>query len=241
MASSFFSMIDGLMAGIPSPARLVLWALLAAAVSMALYRLASPQAALQDIRRRRVAVQRSLVAYNGPTNEALPMLGESLRLAFAQLLRVLWPTAVAALPVLALILWLDMVYGYRFPAADAPVTIETSPPAAAARLEPAAAPGAPARERDRWVVTVDDGARPAQQVALSQPVPAIYKLQWWSALIANPAGYLPAEFPVDSVEIPLPHQEHLPFGPDWLRAWYTVFFAALFAASLGIKIGFRIV
>jgi len=239
VASSFFSTIDGLIAGLPSPARLVLWALLAAAVSMALYRLASPQTALRDIRRRRSLVQQSLLAYDGPTNAALPLLGESLHLAFAQLLRVLWPTAVAALPVLALILWLDMVYGYSFPGTDVPMTIETSPPADA-RLEPAA-PGAPSSEAEQWVVTVDDGARPAQRVALPQPVPAIYKPQWWSALIANPAGYLPADFPVDSVEIPLPHREHLPFGPDWLRAWYTVFFAALFVASLGIKIGFRIV
>ena len=240
MVSSFFSQLDGLMAGVPSLARLVLWALLAAAVSMALYRLTSPPAALREIRERRAAVQQRLAAYDGPTAEALPLLGASLRLAFTQLFRVLWPTAVAALPVLALILWLDMVYGYQFPGADAPVTIETRPPAAEARLEH---PGSDATspDQDQWVVTVADGARPAQQVALPQPVPAIYKPQWWSVLIANPAGYLPAEFPVDSVEIPLPPQEHLPFGPDWLRAWYTVFFAALFAASLGIKIGFRII
>ena len=240
MVSSFFSQLDGFMAGIPSPARLVLWALLAAAVSMGLYRLTSPQAALRDIRFRRAAVQQRLADYDGPTAEALPLLGASLRLAFTQLFRVLWPTAVAALPVLALILWLDMVYGYRFPGPDAPVTIETSPPATAARLEHPGQ-GGTSPGRDQWVVTVDDGARPAQHVALPQPVPAIYKPQWWSVLIANPAGYLPAEFPVDSIEIPLPHQEHLPFGPDWLRAWYTVFFAALFAASLGIKIGFRII
>lgn len=234
MVTTLLSFIDGLMAGLPGLARLLVWALVAAAVSMGLYRLTSPQTVLQDIRQRRIAVQRHLNEHEGTTAEALPMLGASLRLAFEQLLRVLWPTAVAVVPVIVLLLWLDMTYGYRFPDASGPVAVETTP-AAAARLEPAAE-AAPAR----WAVSVagNDGAL---RVPLPLPVPTIYKERWWNAALANPAGYLPAGFPVDTVSIALPQREYLPFGPDWLRAWYVPYFLALFAASLAIKIGFRII
>ncbi len=91
------------MSGLPSVVRLTVWAVLASALSMAAYRLTSPQQALQRIRRRRGEVQDRLKAYDGAVSDAFPMLRESLRLAFAQLFRVLAPTAVAALPVLALL------------------------------------------------------------------------------------------------------------------------------------------
>jgi hypothetical protein len=234
LASTLFSFIDGLMAGLPGLVRLLVWALLAAAVSMALYRLTSPQRALQDIRQRRLAVQRHLNEHEGSTAEALPMLGTSLRLAFEQLLRVLWPTAVAAVPIILLLFWLDTTYGYRFPSGGEQVTVETTPPALAARLDPAVAGDV------AWVITVE-GSDGTEHAPLTMPVPALYKKQWWNALIGNPAGYLPDNFPVDTIVIDLPVQEYLPFGPDWLRAWYVPYFVALFAASLAIKIGFRII
>jgi hypothetical protein len=238
LATVFLSWIDGLMGWLPSPLRLVVWALLAAAVSMALYRLTSPQTALQQIRQRRIEVQQRLNAYDGPMAEAMPLLGASLRLALVQLLRVLWPTAVAALPLVVLILWLDMTYGYQFPAPGSEVAVRTYPPAAQARLQNFHDDGAD--QGDQWVVIVEESTRPEQDIAIPAPVPAIAKHHWWNVLIGNPAGYLPAESAVDLITLDLPYREHLSIGPGWLRTWHVAFFAAMFAASLAIKLRFRI-
>lgn len=235
MATTLFSLIDGVMAGLPGLLRLLIWALIASGVSMGLYRLTSPQKALQRIRDRRAAVQQQLNAHEGSMGEAMPLLGTSLRLAFEQLFRVLWPTAVAALPVIALILWLDMTYGYRFPEPGVQVGVETTP-LMPARLERPAA----GSEAEPWTVSIEAPGSDIR-VPLPLPVPVLHKEQWWNALLANPAGYLPPESPVEDATLSLPYREYLPWGPDWLRAWYAPFFVSLFAASLAIKIGFRII
>lgn len=222
------------MSGLPSVVRLIVWAVLASALSMAAYRLTSPQQALQRIRRRRGEVQDRLKAYDGAVSDAFPMLGESLRLAFAQLFRVLAPTAVAALPVLALLFWLDMAYGYDFPAPGQDVAIETDPAGVPARLVPG--PG-----ESGWAILLPQPSGAEQRIELTAPVPAIYKFQWWNTVIANPAGYLPESAPVELVELHLPAREHLELGPDWARAWYVPFLVVLFASSLAIKLGFRII
>lgn len=235
MATVFLSWVDGLMSGLPGALRLAIWALLAAAVSMALYRLTSPQAALQEIRGRRAEVQRRLNAYDGPMGGAMPLLGASLRLALLQLLRVLLPTAIAAVPLVVLILWLDMTYGYQFPAPGSEVAVRTDPPAAQARLRSFPDDG------DSWVVSVVDGDRPEHDIALSAPVPAIAKHHWWNIVVGNPAGYLPAESAIDVITLDLPYREYWSVGPGWLRTWHVAFFAAMFAASLAIKLRFRII
>lgn len=230
MLGTLFGAVDGLMAGLPSLARLIVWALLASAVSMAAYRFTSPQLALQRIRSRRTEVQERLKGYDGAMADAMPLIGESLRLAFAQLFRVLAPTALAAAPVLALLVWLDMAYGYHYPATGQQVAVATEPAGVPARLE---------RDGDGWAVVVGDGA--GLRVPLALPVPGLHQFQWWNAIVANPAGYLPEGAPVELVVLDLPTRQHLTIGPDWMRAWYVPFIAVLFAASLALKLGFRII
>ena len=58
---------------------------------------------------------------------------------------------------------------------------------------------------------------------------------------ANVGNLLPGEETTTEVEIDLPRREVLPFGPWWLRTWEFVFFTTLVAASLAIKLLFRLV
>ncbi len=68
------------------------------------------------------------------------------------------------------------------------------------------------------------------------PTPVLHKRQWWNALIANPAGYLPEDAPVESLRLGLPSHEILPLGPDWMRGWLFTYFVLLIDASLGFKL-----
>ncbi len=75
----------------------------------------------------------------------------------------------------------------------------------------------------------------SSDVPLAAPVPVIEKHRWWNWLIANPTGYLPADAPVERVEVRLPALEVVPFGPSWMRGWEALFFALFLAFSLVIK------
>jgi hypothetical protein len=54
-------------------------------------------------------------------------------------------------------------------------------------------------------------------------------------LIANPAGYLPADAPVDEIVVNLPERSLFAGGPEWLRGWEAVFLPVLFIAALVYK------
>ena len=77
-------------------------------------------------------------------------------------------------------------------------------------------------------------------VQRTAPNATIHKRQRWNLLIGNPAGYLPDDAKVERIELGLAPNEYLPFGPAWLRPWFSVFFAALLAGSLALKLVARI-
>lgn len=116
LPAPMFAWLDDRAGAFASPAiRLVLWGVLAALVSMAIYRRISAQ---DRIRRGRVEIEqakRQLDAHDGEWDEAKPLLGRLLRSAFAQVGRVGWPSIVASLPLLSLLGWLSSSYEYTFP------------------------------------------------------------------------------------------------------------------------------
>ena len=234
-----FAWLDGLLGGMAPPTlRLAIWGLIAAAVSMGLYWLVSPQRRIAEAKAEATAARRELDAYDGDLDGAWPLIRRVVGTAFGQIGLVAWPAVAGSLPVLALLLWLSTAYGHAFPADDTDIAISTVPQTLQARLEPADDPafGNP----DRRIVVVDDGGQVVEQVPLPAPVPIIHKRQWWNALIGNPIGYLPDNGPLERIELDMPQREYLPIGPGWLRAWYVVFFGSVLCASLAIKVAGRI-
>jgi hypothetical protein len=234
-----FAWLDRLLSGVAPPTlRLAFWGLLGAAISMGVYWLVSPQRRIAAAKADAAAARRRLDAYDGDFEGAWPLIRHVLGSAFGQLGLVTWPAVAGSLPVLALLVWLSTAYGHAFPANDAEIAISTVPQTLQARLEPGADPasGQPAPR----IVVVDDGGQVVEQVPLPAPVPIIHKRQWWNALIGNPIGYLPDHGPLERIELAIPQQEYLPIGPEWLRAWYVVFFGSLLCASVAIKVAARI-
>jgi len=226
--------LDGLLAGfLPPLVRLLLWSVLAALLAMELYRLLSPQKRLTAIKLQVRDAQRRLNAYDGPFDQAWPLIGRLLRLALHRVGLVLPATLAASLPLLMVIVWLDATYAYRFPEPREPVSVEVPAPGFDGRLERQAA------EPPRALVTDLDGGVVAE-VMLNAPIPLLHKWSGWNLLLGNPAGYLPSDAPVDRVTLDLPRLEVLPLGPAWLRGWEPSFFVALFAFALLLKIVRRI-
>ena len=240
LPAPLFAWLDGALGGVmPATARLVLWGIAAAILSMALYRALSSQERITLIKAKAIEARRALDAYDGEFAGAWPLIREMLRLALRQIGLVIGPAVAASVPVLCLIIWLSTAYGHSFPAPGSEVDIRTVPQELQARWvdeadssrEPAATP---------HVVVADEAGRIVGDFALAAPVPTLHKRVWWNALLGNPAGYLPEAASLDRIEIGLPRREYVPFGPSWLRGWEVLFFAVLIAGSVAMKIGFRI-
>lgn len=243
LPAPLFAWLDGLMSGVAPPTlRLVLWGVVGAVLSMALYWALSPQRRIARTKAEAAEARRALDAYDGEFAGAWPLIRRTLRLALKQVGLVAWPAVAASLPVLAMLAWLSTAYGYALPAAGTEVDVRTFPRALPARLvhgadeeEPPPSSAAPPR-----IVVADESGRVVGSVPLTAPVSTLHKREWWNALFGNPAGYLPDDAPLERIEIDLPQKEYIALGPAWLRSWYVVFFAALLAGSLAIKIAARI-
>lgn len=230
----FTALDTRLAAFVPDSLRLVIWALLAAAVSMALYRWLSPQSRIARLKREAAEARRALNEHDGNLDEAAPLMRRMLRLSLLQMGAVTGPAVLASLPILCLLVWLSTAYGYRFPDLGADVPVETRPVKLRAAWRPPAGAGAARLELS------DERGALVDQLELRAPVPVIHKWQWWNALIGNPAGYVPDDAPYDSVELTLPRREYLPLGPGWARGWELPFFLVLVLGSVAIKVIFRV-
>lgn len=251
VASPLFSWLDGLMSGwLPETVRLVLWAVVAAIASMALYRLTSNQAKLAAIKAEMAALRQEIAAFDGPFSEMWGLVGRNLRLALRQLWVTFVPAIIASLPVIFLLVWVSNSFDATVPRPGEPTGVE------AFAEEGARLPdlhwrgeGVRAEGEGKWTVAWPDAGTHLElldaddEALLTLPPPApvgvVHQRRWWNALLGNPAGYLPPG-PVDAVEIDLPTREYLPFGPDWLRGWIPLFFAVVIAVSLLLKILWRL-
>jgi hypothetical protein len=111
---AFLSALDtGAARMAPEGVRLVLWALIAAIVSMELYRWLSPQARIKTMKVELQEAQRRLSGFDGEFSEGWPLVRRMLGLALTRVGLVLPATIAASLPLLVLILWLAVAYASR--------------------------------------------------------------------------------------------------------------------------------
>ena len=224
LPAPFFDLVDRSLAVLPPLLRLILWAIAGAAISLGLYRLLSPQRRIAEAKAAALEARRRLNAHDGDLESAFPLMRQSMKAALRHVGLVFPGALIASLPVLALLVWLDGAYGYRFPEDRQAPTIAVEPQSYSGEWRPSGAGGE---------IELKDGAgTEVARVTLAQPVPRIEKRQWWNVLLGNPAGYLPDSGPIEGVSIGLPEQQYLPVGPDWLRSWVTVALSVLVVASL---------
>jgi hypothetical protein len=224
LPAPLFDLIDGLLGPLPPLARLILWAIAGAAVSLTLYRLLSPQRRIVAAKAAALEARRRLNAHDGDLESALPLMRQSMRLALRHVGLVLPAALTASLPVLALLVWLDGAYSHRFPEDRQAPTIAVEPQTFSAQWQPAGTGG--------QIVLRDAGGARVADLTLAELVTRIEKHHWWNWLIGNPAGYLPDRGPVERITVALPEKQYLPVGPDWLRSWLTIALTALVTASL---------
>lgn len=231
LPAPLFGGFDSLMAAIlPPTARLVVWALLGAIVSMWLYYVLTPQARIGKAKKAAVEARQRLNAFDGEFADAWPLIRAQFTTSFKHIGLLLPGTILASLPVLCLLIWMETAYGHTYPEpGDTPAITITS----------AATPTAATAQ---WIAADDDepptlrvrnaSGQLIARIEMDAPVPVVHKRQWWNWLVGNPVGYLPDPAPLKSVHIDLPRAHYLPFGPDWARSWATLFLAVLMITSV---------
>ncbi|HEY1385223.1 MAG TPA: hypothetical protein VGF43_16490 [Dongiaceae bacterium] len=215
---------SAVLGALPPLVRLILWAVVAAILSLAIYRWLSPQRRIADVKAAALAARRRLNAHDGDLESALPLMRQSMALALRHVGLVLPAALVASLPVLALLVWLDGAYGPVLPAAGQTPAIQVEPQGYGAQWQ-ADGNGA------RIALTDPQGAQVAQ-LSLERPATRIEKRHWWNTVVGSPGGYLPADGPVAGVTIALPERQYIPIGPEWLRSWFVVAFGVLLITSI---------
>jgi hypothetical protein len=248
LPSPLYSFLDGLLrALLPEWAILVVWGLLGGAISMGLYRLISPQDHLKSIKAEADKSRAAMIAYDGDFDGLLALVRRSLWLSFRHVALTIGPVAAASLPMLCLIAYVSNTYSYLQPAAGSTVEVHIEPVNAAVKWEP---PAQIDGNRGTWRVlwpASDKQVRLAYasgsllaSFPLPSPAPMLQKFTWWNFFFGNPAGYIPLDSRISSVEIALAREQFVPVGPEWLRGWEGVFFLAAGLCSLFIKIAFNV-
>lgn len=233
---------DGLATVLPATLRILLWGILAGVLGMALYRRFSPQQRLTALKEELSAAQRALSGYDGPLAGLWPLMRRQFGLAFTQLRLVLWPSLLAGLPIILMWTGLSLRFDAEIPAPGTPIRVQLDPPAvvaAAPRWEPSGlvpdadaavplpwpGPGESARlvgSSGEWLQVQADTRRFSVQ-------PSAW--DWLSASYTT----LRTGQPVQTLHADLPPWRFLPWLPDWLSGWETLFIAATLVASLVCK------
>lgn len=235
MIGSALGALDGVLAFLPAWFRLCLYGGVAGAGAMLLYGRLSPQDRLDGIQRALAEARARMHAYDGDeVKEIGRLVKASLGLSFTQIRLVLAPTLLAALPVLLAIAWLDPAFSHTLPAPGTPVTVEywTAAGGEPAPDSPVAWPSA-----SNPLTLRGPGGAELVTLPLEHARARLTRRSWWHDIFANPAGYLPDDGRVALVALGLPERHFLPFGPDWLRGWHTLFLAVLSAAAVAVKYG----
>jgi hypothetical protein len=232
---------------LPALVRVLVWAAVGSAGSMALYALLSPQRRLAAVKLAISEAQAGVDAYAGDFRGALPLLKRQIGLSLRHVGLTLVPAVVGSLPVLFLLPFLALRFGWTPPEPGTPVAVTVRPARGDLRWLPPQTPGTaagswqvpwPAPERP---VTLQSAAGltllrlPPEQLA-----PAFAKRRWWHWFFGERAGYLPGDAPVEVVELGLSRRALVPGAPRWLSGWELPFFLGMLVFSVGIKLRFKL-
>jgi hypothetical protein len=231
---------------LPAWARVALYGLGSGAATMLLYARFSNQDALTEGKQ---ASKEALSRLRELDPEAeLAIVLATMRNAVAAPLKQAKTAAIpalwASLPLVFVLVWLDNTYSYHVPPAGSLIQARTEPFVALQEGN-----GIQRSADQTYSITWPDSGQIELQslsgnlivsIPASTHVPLIHKRAWWNILIGNPAGYLDENAPINSIELTMPARELFNLGPRWLRSWVIIYFTALMATAVAIKVRFKI-
>jgi len=250
LPAPLFGAVDQLSSAfLPALVRLVLWGVLAGWLTMLIYRRLSNQDRIRELKQAQKRQQKVISGFDGDFEDLFPVIRHTLALGMRQLGLSLGPALLATIPILFIIVWVAGEYGYHLPETGQAIDVEIHPRSDEERRFQWRPNSVARASADGWVLSwpmpeqsaslLQDG-QPLFTLPFQDNIPVIHKKHWWNWFMANPVGYLPDDAVVDSVEIGLPEQHFLEFGPDWVRGWMFSFFVSFLLSSIGFKLAMKV-
>lgn len=250
LPAPIFGVIDQILGmALPGILRLVLWGILAGWLTMVVYRRLSNQERIQELKGEQKKQQQIISSFDGEFEELFPVIRHTLALGMRQLGLSLGPALLATIPILFIVVWVAGNFGNEQPSVGTPVAIEINQEQVALDQFGWSNPGEVISTENGWMLNWPSTEQPVAflqddktlfKLPSESNIPVIHKHQWWNWLMANPVGYLPDDALVDSIDIVLPEQQFLAFGPGWLRGWMFSFFLSFLLSSIGFKFALKI-
>lgn len=249
-ATLFYSLNNVLTTALTPLLCLILWGIFAGSVTTLLYRGLSSQEKILQLKIEQKVQQKLIADFEGNFSSLLRQIFHTLALSVRQLGLSLGPALLATIPSLFIIIWVSEAFGYEQPAPGEQIRIETEATMAVRAQLSWSRPDMAQELANGWIlrwpepdlgITLRQDELSLFTLPLTHNIPIIHKRFWWNWLVANPAGYLPDEAVVETVEIGLPPKQFLVVGPNWIRGWMFSFFVSFLLASVGFKFALRIV
>ncbi len=254
LPSPLFSFLDGLMLSLPDLFKLIIWGILAGYGSMWLFKRCSNQEKMQGLKAQVKGNQKKMAEFEGEMSDLLPLVGQTLKLAFKQLGSALGPALLVSIPVIFLIAWVSNNYGLEQPAADeqylaevhvvtgvnfAPKTYswENSDRVRWGSDDQAWGINWPKDDLD---LRLNQAETNILSISSGSVSPLVHKRQWWNWLIGNPMGYLPDSSEIDQLMFNFRPNKIIEVGPSWMHGWMFSFFVSFLVFSLVFKFVLRV-
>lgn len=235
---------EWLVSTLPVSLSVSLWGVVAGILAMGLYGVISPQKAIAVLTTQARQLRQKMSDLSLDATEFSRLGKENVKTSLALLAKVFLPALLSSLPILIFALWLNIMYGYQAPQDPSSLIASSegrSKNITLTTVEPPQQTGT-TKEEHKILSIQADGKTVYTGNPFQPPTPVIHKRAVWNTLIENPIGYLDEQGSVDVIHLNLPTRQVLTWTwlPNWATGWETPFFLAVFAAALGIKLGFRI-
>ncbi len=227
--------------------RLCFWALVSAVCSVLIYKALSNQEKIDEVKTQIKTTQKTLQAHDGEFAELKSLAIKSLRLSLRRLRLTALPALLSVLPVVFVLVFLSSQYDYVVPetgqSIDYQITWED--PAASTDVQwshpthpaPATTLYWPAENAVNQLSTADG----RQLLTLpASPVPMVHKRQWWNVLMANPAGYLSDDSPIQLIAFDFQSQPPGVWFARLFDSWHWPYFILTFVFSILLLIKLKV-
>jgi hypothetical protein len=241
--------VDSLFASYASAlVRILAWGAAAGALAMLVYRLASNQNAITQLKAETRELRRRMLDPDLEQSEFARLIRKNLKTSFKLLGKTLLPAMLSAIPVLLIATWMDAFYGYALPPDGEAVRVHVEPRDVPLAIEPADRVArtagndfivTPLMAGETLTVTAS-GAVAYVGNPFVPPASVVAKRQWWNALLASETGYVKPGASIDRIFIDLPRRHLIDSLPDWLAGWEAPYFLAILVVALALKFGLKI-
>lgn len=228
---------------------LAMWALVLSAISILIFKLISPQKKLSSNSKKITAIRADLL--NDKVKEELiwQEIALMLKLSLLRVLFSIFPTLLAALPIIFMFFSLEKYYGLGAvnPGTEIAVYFRSSSTSLRLNIN-----GEEVRIKNgglvKWPLkgNVRVLLESRELIATFDSFdanPVLGLRRWWHVFMPMPGrnSYLSDNPQVSQVTFDLPMRELIDFGPSWIRVWFVWFFMWLFIFSLTFKKIFKVV